>query len=152
MYGHLAEDPNVQLTDYTMEMVEAGYKVTGADYALSLRQAEVHRVQVGQLFDEIDLLVTPMTAVEAWPHRQTPMEVGGHKLEEGIANPSAIPFSALWNILWNPAASVPCGFSDNGMPLGLQLIGPVNDDPIVFRAARAYELARPWTSERPQVS
>ena len=152
MYGHLAEDPNVQLTDYTMEMVEAGYEVTGADYALSLRQAEVHRIQVGQLFEEIDLLVTPMTAVEAWPHRQTPMEVGGHKLEEGIANPSAIPFSALWNILWNPAASVPCGFSDSGMPLGLQIIGPVNDDPIVFRAARAFELARPWTSKRPQVS
>ena len=152
MYGHLAEDPNVQLTDYTMEMVEAGYTVTGADYASALRQAEVHRIQVGQLFDEIDLLVTPTTAVDAWPHRQTPMEVGGHKLEEGIANPSAIPFTALWNILWNPAASVPCGFSDNGMPLGLQIIAPVNDDPLVFRASRAFELARPWTSERPSVS
>ena len=152
MYGHLAEDPDVQLTDYTMEMVNAGYGVTGADYASALRQAEVHRIQVGQLFDEYDLLVTPTTAIEAWPHQQTPMEVGGHKLEEGIANPSAIPFTALWNILWNPAASVPCGFSDSGMPLGLQIIGPVNDDPIVFRASRAYELARPWTSVRPSVS
>jgi Asp-tRNA(Asn)/Glu-tRNA(Gln) amidotransferase A subunit family amidase len=152
MYGHLAEDPNVELTDYTMEMVNAGYEVTGADYASALRQAEVHRIQVGQLFEEFDLLVTPMTAIEAWPHRQTPMEIGGHKLEEGIANPSAIPFSALWNILWNPAASVPSGYSDSGMPLGLQIIGPVNDDPIVFRASRAFELARPWTSERPSVS
>ena len=152
MYGHLAEDPNVELTDYTMEMVNAGYEVTGADYASALRQAEVHRIQVGQLFEEFDLLVTPMTAIEAWRHRQTPMEIGGHKLEEGIANPSAIPFSALWNILWNPAASVPSGFSDSGMPLGLQIIGPVNDDPIVFRASRAFELARPWTSERPSVS
>ena len=152
MYGHLAEDPNVELTDYTMEMVNAGYEVTGADYASALRQAEVHRIQVGRLFEEFDLLVTPMTAIEAWPHRQTPMEIGGHELEEGIANPSAIPFSALWNILWNPAASVPSGFSDSGMPLGLQIIGPVNDDPIVFRASRAFELARPWTSERPSVS
>ena len=152
MYGHLAEDPDVKLTDYTMEMVNAGYGVTGADYASSLRQAEAHRIQVGQLFDEIDLLVTPTTAIEAWPHQQVPMELGGHKLEEGIANPSAIPFTALWNILWNPAASVPCGFSDSGMPLGLQIIGPVNDDPIVFRASRAFELARPWTSTRPQVS
>ena len=47
MYGHLAEDPNVELTDYTMEMVNAGYEVTGADYASALRQAEVHRIQVG---------------------------------------------------------------------------------------------------------
>ena len=152
MYGHLAEDPDVNLTDYTMEMVNAGYGVTGADYASALRQAEIHRIQVGQLFDEFDLLVTPTTAVEAWPHRKTPMELGGHKLEEGIANPSALPFTALWNILWNPCASVPCGFSDSGMPLGLQIIGPVDDDPIVFRASRAYELARPWTSTRPKVS
>ncbi len=152
MYGHLAEDPNIKLTEYTMEMVNAGYSVTGADYASALRQAEVHRVQVAQLFDEIDLLVTPTTAIEAWPHRQTPMELGGHKLEEGIANPSAIPFTALWNILWNPAASVPCGFSDSGMPLGLQIIGAINDDPSVFRAARAFELTRPWTSKRPVVS
>ncbi len=152
MYGHLAEDPDVSLTDYTMEMVNAGYGVTGADYAVALRQAEVHRIQVGQLFDEFDLLVTPTTAIEAWPHRQTPMELGGHRLEEGIANPSAIPFTALWNILWNPAASVPCGFSDSGLPLGLQIIGPVDDDPTVFRACRAYELARPWTSNRPPVS
>ena len=152
MYGYLAEDPDIQLTDYTMEMVNAGYNVTGGDYASSLRQAEVHRIQVGQYFDEFDLLVTPTTAVEAWPHRQTPMEIDGHRLEEGIANPSAIPFTALWNILWNPAASVPSGFSDSRMPLGLQIIGPVNDDPIVFRAARAFELARPWTSKRPAVS
>ena len=152
MYGHLAEDPNVALTDYTMEMINAGYSVTGADYASCLRQAEAHRIQVDQIFDEFDLIVTPTTAIEAWPHQQTPMEIGGHKLEDDIANPSAIPFTAIWNILWNPAASVPCGFSDSGMPLGLQIIGPIDGDPIVFRASRAYELARPWTSDRPGVS
>ena len=128
MYGHLAEDPAISLTDYTMEMVEAGYHVTGAQYASALRQAETHRVQVGQLFQKYDLLLTPTTAVEAWPHRQAPKVLGGRKIEEGIANPSAIPFTALWNILWNPAASVPCGFSDNGMPLGMQIIGPIDDD------------------------
>ncbi len=72
MYGYLAEDPDIQLTDYTMEMVNAGYNVTGGDYASSLRQAEVHRIQVGQYFDEFDLLVTPTTAVEAWPTGRRP--------------------------------------------------------------------------------
>ncbi len=152
MYGHLAEDPEVSLHDYTMEMVNAGYTVTGAQYASALRQAEIHRTQVHQYFSDYDLLITPTTAAVAWPHRQPPDELGGQALEEGIANPSAIPFTALWNILWNPVASVPCGFGEGGMPVGLQIIAPHDDDPLVFRAARALEQARPWTGTRPAVS
>ena len=152
MYGALADDPRVKLTDYTMEMVNAGRSVTGADYARALRQAQVHRVQMDALFSEYDLLVTPTTATVAWPHRQPPKTLGGVPVEKGIANPSAVPFTALWNILWNPAASVPCGFGQSGMPIGLQLIGAHDDDPTVFRASRAFERERPWTETRPQVS
>lgn len=152
MYGALADDPDVKLTDYTMEMIEAGYGVTGADYARALRHAEMHRVQMHAYFDEYDLLVTPTTAAVAWPHRQPPATLGGHPVEQGIANPSAVPFTALWNILWNPAASVPCGFGEGGMPVGLQLIGAHDDDPLVFRAARAFERERPWTDLRPAMS
>ncbi len=152
MYGHLAEDPDVSLHNYTMEMVNAGYSVTGAQYASALREAELHRIQVLDFFSEYDLLVTPTTAAVAWHHRQPPKELGGQVLEEGIANPSAIPFTALWNILWNPVASVPCGFGEGGMPIGLQIIGPHDDDPLVFRAARVFEQARPWTGTRPTVS
>lgn len=152
MYGALADDPDVKLTDYTMEMIEAGYGVTGADYARALRQAETHRIQMHAYFDAYDLLVTPTTAAVAWPHRQPPEMLGGHPVESGIANPSAVPFTALWNILWNPAASVPCGFGEGGMPVGLQLIGARDDDPMVFGAARAFERERPWTELRPAVS
>ena len=152
MYGALSEEPGVKLTDYTMEMINAGRSVTGADYARALRQAQVHRVQMDELFSEYDLLVTPTTATVAWPHRQPPKTLGGVPVEKGIANPSAVPFTALWNILWNPAASVPCGFGQAGMPVGLQLIGAQDDDPTVFRAARAFERERPWDVKRPQVS
>ena len=152
MYGGLADDPDVKLTDYTMEMIDAGRSVTGADYARALRQAEVHRVQMHAFFSEYDLLVTPTTAAVAWPHRQPPETLGGIPVEKGIANPSAVPFTALWNILWNPAASVPCGFGEADMPVGLQLIGAYDDDPTVFRAARAFERERPWDGLRPPVS
>ena len=152
MYGALADDPDVKLTDYTMEMINAGRSVTGADYARALRQAELHRVQMHAFFSEYDLLVTPTTAAVAWPHRQPPETLGGIPVEKGIANPSAVPFTALWNILWNPAASVPCGFGEADMPVGLQLIGAYDDDPTVFRAARAYERERPGTGQRPPVS
>ncbi len=152
MYDHLARDPEVSLMDYTVEMIEAGRGVSGAQYASALRQAEVHRIQMWQFFEEFDLLLTPTTATAAWPHQQPPKELGGQAFEEGIANPSAIPFTALWNILWNPAASVPCGYGDDGLPLGLQIIAAHDADPLVFRAARAFEKARPWTHKRPSVS
>ena len=152
MYGELAADPEVSLTDYSMEMIEAGRGVTGADYARALRQAEAHRIEMHAYFDEYDLLVTPTTAAVAWAHREPPATLGGRPVEQGIANPSAVPFTALWNILWNPAASVPCGFGEGGMPVGLQLIGAHDDDATVFRAARAYERERPWTDARPGVS
>ena len=152
MYGALADEPDMKLTDYTMEMIEAGYAVTGADYARALRQAETHRILVHKFFEDYDLLVTPTTAAVAWPHRQPPESLGGQPVEKGIANPSAVPFTALWNILWNPAASVPCGYGEGGMPVGLQLIGAHDDDPTVFRAARAFERERPWTDARPAVS
>ena len=152
MYGALADDPDVELTDYTMEMIEAGHAVTGADYARALRQAETHRILVHKFFEDYDLLVTPTTAAVAWPHRQPPETLGGQPVEKGIANPSAVPFTALWNILWNPAASVPCGYGEGNMPVGLQIIGTHDDDPTVFRAARAFERERPWTGTRPAVS
>ncbi|MGD9744255.1 MAG: amidase family protein, partial [Dongiaceae bacterium] len=43
-----------------------------------------------------------------------------------------------------PAASVPCGFSKNGMPIGLQIVGPRYGEPLVFRASRAYERNHPF--------
>ena len=70
MYGHLAEDPDVQLTEYTMEMVNAGYDVTGADYASALRDKPKLTVSKwGSGSTNSICLVTPTTAVEAWPHQ-----------------------------------------------------------------------------------
>ena len=53
-------------------------------------------------------------------------------------------FSAPFNLTQQPAASVPCGFDDQGLPVGLQIVGPPHRDDLVLRAARAYELAHPF--------
>jgi aspartyl-tRNA(Asn)/glutamyl-tRNA(Gln) amidotransferase subunit A len=57
-----------------------------------------------------------------------------------------------FNISWNPAASVPCGFDRDGLPIGLQIVGHLGDDATVLRAAAAFEEAKPWADKLPPVS
>jgi aspartyl-tRNA(Asn)/glutamyl-tRNA(Gln) amidotransferase subunit A len=52
----------------------------------------------------------------------------------------------------NPAASVPCGFGSDGLPIGLQIVGRLEDEVTVLRASAAFEEARPWVNKRPPVS
>ncbi|MFM8746975.1 MAG: amidase family protein, partial [Aestuariivirga sp.] len=59
------------------------------------------------------------------------------------------PFSYPFNLTQQPAASVPCGFTPGGMPVGLQLVGRMFDDQTVLRAAHAYERATAWHKARP---
>lgn len=154
MYGHLLEEHEDDLMSYTVEMIRHGQTLSAADYSRALRQAEVLRVQMAEYFDEYDLLLVPTAAVTAWPHQAPPERVGDRAVDTtlGEIRFDAIPFTMVFNISWNPAASVPCGFDADGMPIGLQIMADIDDDATVFRAARAFEKARPWTEVRPAVS
>ena len=58
-------------------------------------------------------------------------------------------FTYPFNLTGQPAATVPCGFADNGLPVGLQIIGGWRDDMTVLRASAAFEMAAPWAAVRP---
>ena len=60
-------------------------------------------------------------------------------------------FSYPFNFSNQPAASIPCGFTQAGLPVGLQVVGPRYDDTRVLQAAAAFEEARPWADLRPPV-
>ncbi len=154
MYGQLAEEHGDKLMDYTLEMIKHGRTLTAADFTKAMRQAEVHRLMTTEMFEQYDIVLTPGHAAVAWPHRKPPKQVGSAKPDAQLAGISygAIPFTMAYNILWNPAASVPCGYGEGGMPVGLQVVGAHDRDDTVLRACRAFELARPWTGKRPAVS
>jgi len=154
MYGHLLDEHEDDLMPYTVEMIRHGLTLSAADYSKALRQAEMLRVELAEYFEEFDLLLLPTTAATAWPHLNPPKSIGGQGAEGayGEIRYDTIPFTMVFNISWNPAASVPCGFDADGMPIGLQVVGDIDDDATVFRASRAFERARPWTGVRPGVS
>ena len=154
MYGHLADEHREDLMDYTLAMIDHGTTVTGAQYSQALRQADMLRLQMAQFFEGFDVLITPTTAATAWPHLKPPTTVGNQRADGQLAGISygAIPFTMAFNIGWNPAASIPCGFDSEGMPIGLHVVGDLDDDATVLRACAAFEEARPWMDRRPPVS
>lgn len=123
-------------------------KLTLADYMSKVAKRYEFREQVGRLFEKYDLLVTPTLPVTAFETgRNTPPNLS--ECEDGDIT-SWISYLSCFNLSGNPAASVPCGFDEAGLPIGMQIVGPAFDDAVVLRAAAAYATARPWTGRRAQ--
>jgi aspartyl-tRNA(Asn)/glutamyl-tRNA(Gln) amidotransferase subunit A len=95
-----------------------------------------------------DLLLTPTLAVPPFPlHVQGPEKIDG-----SIVPPFKwLAFTFPFNLTGQPAATVPAGFSKDGLPIGLQIIGRHLDDPTVMRAAAAFEMAQPWRDKWPSL-
>lgn len=101
---------------------------------------------VRRLFDRYDFLLTPTIACPPFPvGLDNPTEIAGSPVEPY----DWIPFTYPFNLSGHPAASVPCGFTGDRLPIGLQIVGRRFDDASVLRAAAAFERAQPWAHARP---
>ena len=129
-----------------VEWVKAGEKVSAVEFV----QAQVARNafwdKVRQFFQGYDLLLTPTLAVLPFEVGRT-MPAGRDGKEHGWINWT--PFSYPFNLTHLPAATVPAGFSAEGLPVGLQIVGRRHADLTVLQAAAAFEEARPWADRRP---
>ena len=100
-------------------------------------------------FEKYDLLLTPTVAVPPFKLGNFgPREIAGSK----VSPIGWMAFSYPFNITGQPAASVPCGWTDEGLPVGLQIVGRCFDDVTVLRAAAAFEQASPWGDRHPPVT
>jgi aspartyl-tRNA(Asn)/glutamyl-tRNA(Gln) amidotransferase subunit A len=97
-------------------------------------------------FEKYDLLLTPTIACPPFAcGLDNPAEIAGKAVQ-----PYAwVPFTFPFNMTGHPACSVPAGFTKQGLPIGLQIVGRRFEDVTVFRAAAAFERARPWADHRP---
>jgi aspartyl-tRNA(Asn)/glutamyl-tRNA(Gln) amidotransferase subunit A len=118
---------------------EAGASVpTGRYIAASAERANV-ALAMTRFHQNFDLLLTPQMPLPAILAGQDvpPNSAMAHWIDWS-------PFTYPFNITQQPAASVPCGFTREGLPIGLQIVGPLRDDARVLAAARAFENARPF--------
>jgi aspartyl-tRNA(Asn)/glutamyl-tRNA(Gln) amidotransferase subunit A len=106
--------------------------------ALDVQQLHLRRGALGsrmrQFMQRYDLLVTPAVAVPAFDALPA-----GHSPMDPAAMLGWTPFSYPFNLSQQPACTIPCGLTRDGLPIGLQIVGAMFDDALVLRAARAYE-------------
>lgn len=103
---------------------------------------------VRRYFDTHDLLLTPTIATPPFKvGLDNPPDIAGRPVEAY----DWIPFTYPFNLTGNPAASVPCGFTKDGLPIGLQIVGRRFDDVTVLRAAAGFEKLAPWADRKPAI-
>jgi aspartyl-tRNA(Asn)/glutamyl-tRNA(Gln) amidotransferase subunit A len=148
-YGHLLESHRDDFTHYVRNTLEHAATLTASDFSRALLRVDQLRRQMEEFFDRYDLLLTPTMAVPAFPIGERPSVIGGKEV-----NPfwGYLPFTFPINMTGQTASSVPCGFSGDGMPIGLHIVGPRGAEARVLQASAAFEEAHPWNGKRPPVS
>ncbi len=102
------------------------------------------REKVRQFFEKFDLLMTPTTPVAAFElGLDVPPELDGANIVSWVA------YTYPVNLCGLPAASVPCGFTQKGLPVGLHIVGRALAETDILCAAAAFEVARPWADKKP---
>ncbi len=122
----------------------AGYvnaQISGADYLRALRVREILQRKMTELFDSYDVLVAASQAVPA-----TPLEAN---IETELSAPD--PLGGIGNLCGLPALSVPCGFTEKNLPVGLQFVARAGDDFAVIQAARTFQQHTDWHRRHPKV-
>jgi aspartyl-tRNA(Asn)/glutamyl-tRNA(Gln) amidotransferase subunit A len=128
-------DPLGQIAGYVNEQYSA------ADYLQALKAREIAQKKMDSMFDSFDVI-----AAAAQPVPATPLSLN---LETDLAFPD--PLGAIGNICGLPAMSVPCGFTDKNLPVGLQFVARAGDDYAVIQAGRTFQRHTDWHTKHPKI-
>lgn len=134
-------DPSLQ------KVIEEGSRYTKSDYLGALSARTTFYDQAQTWMADWDVLVSPAMPCEAWSKDGFNDEIGGHEI-------STIPggrwaFMFPFNLLGWPAASLPCGFTSGGLPVGIQVVTGWHQDVLCLQVSRGFESASPWADQRP---
>lgn len=142
----LADQLGDDMTPHLVEVLGAGWTAEQLTDAVMGRKALYNAAW--RFFRQYDLLLTPTLTVPPFEHGiQGPTIVDGRQVEPFAWLSFTLPF----NLTGQPAATVPAGFTDDGLPVGLQIVGRRLDDALVLRASAAFETAAPWRDHWPEM-
>lgn len=132
----LSNERRAKILPYIYQWAEKGADVTGVEAVQGFGQTIEMRKTCGRLFTTVDAVLTPTNPIVSYPAEWASPTNDPERPFEHIA------FTVPWNMSEQPAASINCGFSRNGMPIGLQIVGPRFDDMRVLKLSGLFET---WT-------
>lgn len=135
---------NQDVSPHLVALLQHDWTAEDITTAKAVRKAVVNKMW--KLMQRYDLLLTPTLAAPPFPvHMQGPEMIDSKMVNTG----AWLAFTFPLNMTGQPAASIPAGFTKEGLPVGLQIIGRHLDDPMVLRASAAFEAAKPWADAWP---
>jgi aspartyl-tRNA(Asn)/glutamyl-tRNA(Gln) amidotransferase subunit A len=137
--------------DYQRDVRERlclGAFISGPHYVRAQQFRVVVRDEVNRLLATRDVLVAPSTPITATPVGQHQVTIGSTPSD---VRGALLAFTRPFNLTGHPVCSIPCGFSREGLPIGLQLIGRPFDEATILRVADAFQRATDWHTRRPLV-
>ena len=141
----VASYPAGEIDPGLAEIVAEGNAYTAADYLDATAVRIDLGVRMGLFHQKYDVLVSPALPIPAFEAGvEVPAGSGLKRWTEWT------PFTYPFNLTQQPGASVPCGLTSDGLPIGLQVVGARHADDLVLRVCRAYETAAPWTMPDPE--
>jgi aspartyl-tRNA(Asn)/glutamyl-tRNA(Gln) amidotransferase subunit A len=136
---NVAKNPDLYQPE-TLRRIRTGEKVSAAEHIQRRRELEEARQAIVGIFADVDLLVTPTTPIPAPTIAELRADSEALRPAELKLLRNTRPFS-VWGL---PAISIPCGFTQRGLPISLQIAGPHWREDLVLRLAHAYEQATAW--------
>ena len=145
--GERREEWEEVMYPYYRGFITMADNFTAQDLAMAQFQREELWAKIHRIFETYDFLLTPTTPVAAFDIETPlgPTEIDG----QDIAPTAVACFTLPFNFTGQPAATVPCGFTSEGLPVGLQIVGRRYDEATVIRASAAFERAFPWADKKP---
>ena len=143
-------DPEL-LTPLNRGLAESARRSSSADYAKAAFHLQTEAPRIVTFWHEADIVLTPTLALPPVPIGWQEEGVEG-AIEQLRRNTVFTPFTAIANLTGQPALSLPLHWSDDGLPIGVQAIGPPAGEALLLRLAAQVEEARPWATRRPPIS
>ena len=139
----LAESPELY-QPYTRGRLGTGAGITARDYIEGRREMDRLRREIDKTFATVDALITPTVPIP-------PRTIVDAEADDPLAIARRLDLRNCtpFNINGLPTISIPCGFTSNGLPIGLQISGPHGGEAVVLQLAHAYEQATDWHTRRP---
>lgn len=146
MIGHQVDEWQDRLDPGLVALTRHGLRYSAADLCRAMGERLQYYDKVHAFFQRYDLLLTPSLSVAAFDATKL---IPAHWEQHPWDWLRWAGFSYPFNLTWLPTATCPCGFTPDGLPVGLQIVAGRFHDLRVLQAARAFELARPWAGTRP---